>query len=232
MSHARRKRINMVIRRQGIALSASFSAANDRGRASLARRGGILGFPFSTAVARASSSLRMRQSISCVNRSYWRALRNELTKEYVKTLPRSKNIFRTHMGSQWNGERYSLVADRFANMASLAYQTGMKGMTIFGEVSSFNPANEINYLAFSRFSWNPLLGWDDFLRNDLAPILGGVSEAFKFLELLEVKEDRASLLRALNEAREIARLTNGDVYRRWVQLQDRLYMKSEMLGTA
>jgi len=64
------------------------------------------------------------------------------------------------------------------------------------------------------------------------PILGGVSEAFKFLELLEVKEDRASLLRALNEAREIARLTNGDVYRRWVQLQDRLYMKSEMLGTA
>jgi len=38
----------------------------------------------------------------CVNRSYWPRLRNELTKEYVKTLPRSKNIFRTHMGSQWN----------------------------------------------------------------------------------------------------------------------------------
>lgn len=166
----------------------------------------------------------------CVNRSYWPRLRNELTREYVKTLPRSRNIFRTHMGSQWNGERYSLVADRFASMASLAYQTGMQGMTIFGEVSSFNPANEINYLAFSRFCWNPRLKWDDFVKNDLAPILGGIPEALKFLELLKVKEDRASLSCALNEAREIARSTHGDVYRRWVCLQDRLYMKSEMLG--
>jgi len=166
----------------------------------------------------------------CVNRSYWPRIQHELTKEYVETLPRTKNIFRTHMGSQWNGERYSLVADRFASMASIAYRTGIRGMTIFGEVSSLSPANEINYLAFSKFSWNPRMSWDDFIKSDLTPMLGGRPEALKFLEFLGIEEDHIALSRAIDEAREISRLAHGEVYRRWVHLQNTLYMKLEMLN--
>jgi hypothetical protein len=165
----------------------------------------------------------------CINRSYWPRLRNELTARHVAALPRRRNILRTHMGSQWNGERYTLVARRFAEMARLAYETGMKGMTIFGEVSAFETVNEINYLAFARFGYSPLLSWEDFVRDDLGPLFGGEAEAEKYLQLLSVQADARELERASAEAQDIARRTSGEVCRRWVWLQNRLYRTRAML---
>ncbi|HUI72640.1 MAG TPA: hypothetical protein VL354_19115, partial [Spirochaetia bacterium] len=141
---------------------------------------------------------------------------------------RSRNIFRTHMGSQWNGERYGLVARRFADMAGLAAATGMQGLTIFGEVSAFEVANEINYLAFARFGYTLGLTWDAFVRDDLAPLLGGADEARKFLELCEIPPERSALDKGLGEAREIARTLAGEPYRRWVWLQNRICRKQLM----
>lgn len=165
----------------------------------------------------------------CINHSYWPKVKAQLTREHVARLPRPRNILRTHMGSQWNHERYELVADRFAEMMQLMVRSGMQGATIFGEVSAFSTVNEINYLAFARFGYSADLTWERFIAEDLAPLLGGVIEAERYLSLLRVPSERSALHRALGEAREIGGARSGDAYRRWVWLQNRLFQKLAML---
>jgi hypothetical protein len=165
----------------------------------------------------------------CINRSYWPQLKANLTREHVSRLPRPKNVLRTHMGTQWNHERYELIARRFAEMMQLIHTTGMQGATIFSEVSAFSVVNEINYLAFARFGYEAGLTWEKFVAGDLGPLLGGAEAAARYLELLVVPADTAALIRAAAEAREIATAQIGEVYRRWVWLQNRLYQKLAMI---
>lgn len=166
----------------------------------------------------------------CFNRSYWPKLLKGLSKEYVNKL-KQNSILRTHMGSQWNRERYELVADRFAKMMQIAYQSGLKGATIFGEVSAFNVVNEINYLAFSRFGYDPTLSWDNFIDKDLAPILGGKEAARRYLALLESisHSDQEGLSKAVGEANEWLRYSSGESYRRWIWLINRLLQRKVMI---
>ena len=165
----------------------------------------------------------------CFNRSYWPKLTNELTHEYVTKLPHQKNILRTHMGSQWNKERYEYVADRFAKMMQLASQVGLRGATIFGEVSDLSVSNELNYLAFARFGYDASLTWNEFIKKDLSPILGGEENALQFLLFLQTPQEEKSLEKALAEAHERMRALSGDQYRRWVWLENRLFQKKAML---
>ena len=164
----------------------------------------------------------------CINRSYWPKVRDNLTREHVARLPRPKNVLRTHMGTQWNHERYELVARRFAKMMQLLFSTGMQGATIFAEVSAFSTVNEINYLAFARFGYDAGLTWDRFVSDDLGPLLGGPEAAERYLALLEVPDDAGVLARAADEARDIAATQVGEAYRRWVWLQNRLFQKLAM----
>lgn len=166
----------------------------------------------------------------CINRSYWPKLKTELTREHVSRLPRPQNVFRTHMGTQWNHERYELVAQRFAQMMQLAYSTGMQGATIFSEPSPFNTVNEINYLAFARFGYDADLTWEQFVASDLAPLLGGTEAAEHYLDLLIVENEAQVLTQSIGEAREIGNNQTGEAYRRWVWLQNRLHQKLTMLS--
>jgi hypothetical protein len=165
----------------------------------------------------------------CINRSYWPQVRENLTREHVARLPRPQNVMRTHMGTQWNHERYELVAERFANMMQLLYATDMQGATIFSEVSAFSTVNEINYLAFARFGYQAELTWQQFVADDLGPLLGGSEAAERYLSLLVVPADANQLNRAAAEAREMASAQAGEPYRRWVWLQNRLHQKRAML---
>ncbi|GAB4538425.1 MAG: hypothetical protein Kow0063_26200 [Anaerolineae bacterium] len=165
----------------------------------------------------------------CINRSYWPRVKENLTREHVARLPRPRNVMRTHMGSQWNHERYELVAGRFAEMMGLLHATGMQGGTIFAEVSAFSTVNEINYLAFARFGYQADLTWERFVADDLGPLLGGAEAAGRYLALLDVPRQANALRRAVAEARELAAIQSGEAYRRWVWLQNRLYQKLAML---
>lgn len=165
----------------------------------------------------------------CINRSYWPKVREGLTPEHVKRLPRPKNVLRTHMGSQWNHERYELVALRFAEMMHLMHSTGMQGATIFAEASAFNTVNEINYLAFARFGYDGELTWERFVADDLSQLLGSAEAAERYLALLTAPADVDRLAQAAGEAREMARAQVGEAYRRWVWLQNRLHRKLAML---
>ncbi len=166
----------------------------------------------------------------CCNRSYWQKIQTELTKDYVNQLPKSTNILRTHMGSQWNDERYQLVAKRYAQMMHLLYSRGMQGATIFSEVSAFNVSNEINYLAFSRFGYDATLTWDNFLQQELSPRLGGDPEAELFINLLDADiRSTDQLDNNIGVAKEISSTLSGDPYRRWIWLINELHKKQQSL---
>jgi hypothetical protein len=165
----------------------------------------------------------------CINRSYWPEVREGLTREHVKRLPHPMNVMRTHMGTQWNHERYELVAPRFAEMMDTLHATGMQGGTIFAEVSAFSTVNEINYLAFARFGYQADLTWEGFVTDDLGPLLGGSEAAERYLALLVVPSEAGALAQAAVDAREIAAAQTGEAYRRWVWLQNRLHQKLAML---
>jgi hypothetical protein len=113
-------------------------------------------------------------------------------------------------------------------MMQLSHKTGLEGVTIFGEPSAFNTVNEINYLAFARFGYNAALTWDEFLQNDIGPLLGGGEAATKYLELLKCADTPENLKEGIAQARDIASKQNGNVYRRWLWLQNRLYEKLSM----
>jgi hypothetical protein len=134
------------------------------------------------------------------------------------------------MGTQWNHERYELVAGRFAEIMQLLHRTGMQGATIFGEVSAFSTVNEINYLAFARFGYQSDLTWERFVTDDLGPLLGGVEAAGRYLELLSAPVEEGALRQAIGEAREIGSSQSGEPYRRWVWLQNRLHQKRAMMA--
>jgi hypothetical protein len=127
------------------------------------------------------------------------------------------------MGSQWyDGARYKLVAREFTGLAKKVAELGMEGVSIWGEVSSNEVANEINYLSVSYFADHPHESWDGFVSDALAPRLGGEDLAFAFIELLEKGE-------VGNKDLELAKYTLRDLddpaYRRWVWMIAWLYQR-------
>lgn len=159
----------------------------------------------------------------CVNKSFWVENRDRLTAEHVQRLPHSVNVLRTHAGSQWNKQRYSWVPELFADMATRSGAAGMRGMGIFAEPSAYHPTNEINYVAYAAFSWNPRLSWDSFWRNEVEPRFAGAATVFRDGARLldDPTADVASLHRVRSEALDMVASTTGEVQRRWLWLAER-----------
>ena len=139
--------------------------------------------------------------------TYWAKLRTRLKRDYVEALPTQPNVLRCQFACQWNGdertERYALNARTFADMAAIGAREGMQGLTVWGEPSPYFATVEASYLAFSRFTWNPKLTFEDFVATDLAPLFGGrelaerfvaVAEEIVLLERLEVAQRRPGRL--------------------------------------
>lgn len=162
-----------------------------------------------------------------INRWYLPKLLAELTPEHVRRLPLRTNVIRTHIGSQWpfeNRERYRFVAREFADLARLCTQTGIDGMNIFGEVSPFETANEINYLAFAAFSTDIELTWDAFVADVLGPLLGGPDLAREYVRILDDVTKGRDLSAGAGRAMRLADgVAHEGAHRRWVWLMDRVY---------
>lgn len=160
------------------------------------------------------------------NRSYWARLQGSLTRDVVDGLPTRHNVVRPHAGSQWNRQRYAFMAPHYADLARLAFRSGLDGATIFGEVSDHSPPNELNYVAFARFAASPDLDWSAFLRDELEPRLGGAEPAARFVTLLEHVDaddlDLAGLLAARDEVRGVAAGLPDPARERWSWLEERL----------
>jgi hypothetical protein len=161
----------------------------------------------------------------CVNRGFWEDNRERLTAAHVERLPHTTNVLRTHAGSQWNRQRHSWVAELYADIAGRAGGAGMRGLTIFAEPSAYHPTNEISYLAYARFGWNPGLSWADFWRDEVAPRFGGYAEAEAFRDGAAVLDDPdatgAQLGQVHAAALDMVGSAGGDVRRRWLWLAER-----------
>lgn len=172
-----------------------------------------------------------------LNRSYWNRVESELTRKDIETLPTETNIFRSQFASQWNGdertERYAYSAPVFSQMARKAHEVGVQGLTVWGEASPFNVSNELSYLAFGRFAFDPTLSWIDFIRQEVSPRLGGDAAGESFLSIVDELDTNHTL--AITRLRELQgratdgiTSTSGDARGRWTWLAYRVAQRLEM----
>ena len=84
-----------------------------------------------------------------------------------------------------NGARDArgFFVDQYREALRKSYRHGFKGITTFGERSGELPENELTYLAFSEFSYNPEMSDEDFLRRRVAPLYGGEEAGRLALEI-------------------------------------------------
>lgn len=163
------------------------------------------------------------------NRTYWGRIQRELTREYVEALPMQPNVLRCQFACQWNGdertERYALNARVFGEMARLCAERGMHGLTVWGEPCPYHATVELSYLAFARFTWDPTLTWERFLARDVAPLLGGLEAADRFVAIAEELDRHQYLplerLRALRRE-AMAHRADDEAGRRWLSLEDQV----------
>jgi hypothetical protein len=166
-----------------------------------------------------------------LNRTYMNRVKAELTPEYAAALPTTNNVFRLQCCCQWNGdlrtERSFFNGRDFAEMSWKAREVGFDGLTVWGEASPYASNVELSYLAFARFTWDPTLTWERFLSEDIAPLLGGLDAANRFLAVTAEIDRNLVLdgarLRALQaEAMDGTRHRDDEVARRWLWLADRI----------
>jgi len=166
-----------------------------------------------------------------LNRSYWNRVRAELTPDYVRALPTKRNVFRAQFACQWNGdhrtERYRFNGRDFAELSWKAAETGLQGLTVWGEPSPYIPPVELSYLAFARFTYDPTLTWEAFVREEVEPRLGGEAAARRYLDLIAevdapARLDDARWRERRDEARDAARGMDDEASRRWTWLADRI----------
>ncbi len=171
------------------------------------------------------------------NRTFWGKLKKELTRDFVEALPTRPNVLRCQFACQWNGdertERYAFNARTFAEMAQVAHQAGMEGLTVWGEPSAYHASVELSYLAFARFSYEPTLTWEQFLDEDVAPLLGGRAAADRFVAIAEeidahqtLPVKRLTALRA--EALRHSGNNDGEIARRWLTLGEQIARREYM----
>ncbi|NIM94050.1 MAG: hypothetical protein GTO18_10120 [Anaerolineales bacterium] len=165
-----------------------------------------------------------------VTGAYWPKVKEEMDVELIAEYPPQRTILRTEMGSQWyDGARFKLVAREFGDLTKLVADLGMEGISIWGEVSASEVANEINYLSVSYFADNSDASWEKFVKDALAPLLGGEENAFTFIYLIEKDQVMQS---DLDLAKKTLLYLNEPAYRRWVWLISRIYRRLENPGWA
>ncbi|UCD30449.1 MAG: hypothetical protein JSV03_08280 [Planctomycetota bacterium] len=98
--------------------------------------------------------------------------------------PTVRSVGFMHQGSQWSGDRYDLIVNNIKEACLRAYQNGMEGVSIVGEVSSMNVTSALNYLAFSHFIHWPEDSLRAFGRKTLGQVLESEDEGEAFAELL------------------------------------------------
>ncbi len=146
-------------------------------------------------------------------------------------------MLRCQFACQWNGdertERYAFNAKIFADMAGIGAGVGMEGLTVWGEPSAYHASDELSYLAFARFTWEPTLTWERFVAEEMAPRLGGREAADRFIAIAEEIDANQTLPPArLAELRAeaLSRAANGEgeAGRRWLTLGEQIARREYM----
>jgi hypothetical protein len=134
-------------------------------------------------------------------------------------LQKFRHIMRAHHGTQWDGGRHTLAVENIRQQCRLSFESGIQGVSIFGESSPFHANTEFNYLALQYFADHPLDSLRDFAENVMAQRLGGTALAERYLEFGILNKTPEKIPTAV---REISKITSGvkdyDALRRWSYL--------------
>lgn len=130
------------------------------------------------------------------------------------------HIMRAHTGSQWRDGRFTFGVDLIRRQCRLSFTSGIDCVSMFGENSPFYANSEFNYLALTYFAEHPLATLDHFIRDEMAPRLGGWEAACRWTKLCDIHREGSGIPAAIDEITKIASGLSGDIEarRRWIQL--------------
>jgi len=98
--------------------------------------------------------------------------------------PPSKNsLGYIHWNAFYTNDQKSFLVDAYREAARKAFRHGFQGLDSYGEESAEFPNTELNYLAFSEFSYNPAMTDEEFLKKRVAPLYGGEAAGRVVLEI-------------------------------------------------
>jgi hypothetical protein len=98
--------------------------------------------------------------------------------------PPGKNyIGYIHWNAFYAKNEKGFFVDAYRDAARKAFRHGFQGLDTYGEESAEFPNTELNYLAFSEFSYNPEMTDEQFLKRRIAPLYGGEEAGRLALEI-------------------------------------------------
>lgn len=151
-----------------------------------------------------------------------------------ESLRKFRHIMRAHSGTQWWGGRHTLAVDEIRRQCLLSYQSGLQAVSMFGEGAPFHTNLEFNYLALEFFADHPMASIQNFAAEIMAPRLGGISRAEKYLEFGILNRTPEKIPAAATQiARILHGITDYEVIRRWEYLGSFLnafYWESQQAG--
>ena len=112
---------------------------------------------------------------------------------------------------------------RMENVTHHTISSNLEGLVTFGELSSDNPANELNYSIFANLAFNPAADLDEFFRFKLSRFYGGEAAALRLSKILQLLEDENGMLsanydEALRLSKQAAELADRNGKQRWERL--------------
>ena len=168
----------------------------------------------------------MQAILKMPDKTFWqwsdRHLSEDMWKEEDRLptqLRKFRHIMRAHHGTQWHGGRHTLAVDEIRRQCRLSFESGMQGVSIFGEGAPFHTNAEFNYLAMQYFADHPMDSLRNFAGNVLAPLLGGAALAENYLEFGILNKTPEKIPAAVKEiAKIIPGIKDYDALRRWCYL--------------
>ena len=134
----------------------------------------------------------------------------------ISNLQKFNHVVRSHSGTQWREGRGTFAVEKIRQQCSLTHSSGLNGVSIFGEYAPFHTNAEFNYLALEYFSDHPTAQIADFIRDVMAPLLGGEEKAAFYYEIAALHLNPGKIPEAAVQAAKIAAdITDYETLRRW-----------------
>jgi len=160
-----------------------------------------------------------------------------LTEVYQKNLwpspfraPAAHNIGSLQWGNGPSKTNNQLFYKRIQEITHQVISSNIEGLVFYGEEPLDRPNEELNYLTFARFSFNPALEADDFSSRVIARLYGGDEAAKKLLKILDLLENeqgmtlqnREEALKLARQARESAERQGKAHWEKFIQYLEEL----------
>jgi len=134
----------------------------------------------------------------------------------IPGLQKFNHVMRAHSGTQWREGRGTFDVDKIRRQCLLSSESGLNGVSIFGEYAPFHTNAELNYLALEYFADHPHAPMDAFIRDVMAPLLGGEEYAHIYYDAARMHMDPSNVPEfAVKAAKIMSGITDYEILRRW-----------------